>query len=89
MLAIISALLAGIFIFSKSGLLIATISAVCGYAGFVAYAYVRSGMLVNDPINMLSLAAGHQPSGAIRVERFVAAILVPVILAYVTYRILS
>lgn len=89
MLVILSALLAGAFVFSKSGFVTAAISAVCGYAAFVAYAYVRSGITVRDPIHRLSLAVGHPPNGAIRIERFVAAILVPAVVAYVVYRVLS
>ncbi len=89
MLALLSALLAGTFVFFKSGFLIAIISAVCGYAAFAAFAYVRSGILAKDPINMLSFAAGHQPSGAIRVERIFAAVLVPAVVAYLTYLVLS
>jgi len=89
MLAILSAVLAGAFVYSKSGFVIAAISAACGYAAFVAYAYVRSGITVKDPIHRLSLAAGRPPNGAIRIERLVAAILVPAVVAYVVYKVLS
>ena len=84
-----SALLAGVFVFFKSGFVIAAISAVSGYVAFVAYAYVRSGIVAKDPVNRLSLAAGRPPSGPIRVERFITAIVLPVVVAYVTFRVLS
>jgi len=90
MLAILSAILAGVFVFFKSGFVIAAISAVSGYVAFVAYAYVRSGITVaKDPVNMLAIAAGLPPSGPIRVERFITAIVLPVVVAYVTFRVLS
>jgi hypothetical protein len=88
MLAIFSSLLMGMFVFPRSGFFVAAISVACGYAAFVAYAWVRSGIPMNDPIAVLAVAAG-RPTAAMRIERFFASILVPAIIAYVTCRILS
>ncbi len=89
MLALISALLAGLYIFLWAGLPIAMISVICGYSAFVAYAFIRSRMWMKDPANMSSLEAGHQPSRAIRIERIFASILIPPIFACVVYALLS
>ena len=89
MLALITALIAGMAIFLRAGLLLATVSVLCGYAAFVAYAYFRSRMWMNDPANAAALAEGRQPGRAIRIERAFAAVLLPALFAYIPYLLLS
>ena len=82
MLAIITTVIAGGLIFFRAGFLVATISVFCGYAAFVAYAYLRSRMWMNDPSVAEALAAGRAPKRAIRIERTAAALLIPPVTAY-------
>jgi hypothetical protein len=89
MLAILSALSMGALVYSKSDLATAAIAALCGYAVFVAYAWIRSSITARDPIHTLSLAAGQSPTGPIQIERFFAALLIPAGVAYVSFRVFS
>ncbi len=88
MLALIITLLAGFVVFIRSGLVVATASIFCGYAAFAAYAYFRSRMWMKDPAVAAAIAEGRRPSRAIMIERIVAAIVVPVIFAYIPYALL-
>ncbi len=82
MLAVITTVIAGGLIFLRAGFLVATVSVFCGYAAFVAYAYVRSRMWMKDPAMEEALAAGRAPKRAIRIERTVASILIPPVTAF-------
>lgn len=89
MLAILSALVGGVFVFSEAGFVAAAICAVIGYAVFVAYAYIRSGATVKNPVNRFHLMLGQAPPGAaIRLERFVSMILIPAGAAYLSFTVL-
>ncbi len=88
MLALITTLLAGFLVFLRSGFLIGTASIFCAYAAFVAYAYFRSRMWMKDPAVAAAVEEGRQPPRAIRIERIVAAIVVPLIFAYIPYALL-
>ena len=88
MLPLITTLLTGFLVFLRSGLVVATASIFCAYAAFAAYAYFRSQMWMKDPATAAAIAEGRQPSRAIRIERTVAAIVVPSIFAYIPYAIL-
>jgi len=88
MLALITTLLAGMLVFVMSGLVVATASIFCAYAAFAAYAYFRSRMWMKDPATAAAIAEGRQPHRAIRIERIVAAIVVPSVFAYIPYAIL-
>ncbi len=88
MLALITTLLAGMLVFVRSGLVVATASVFCAYAAFGAYAYFRSQMWMKDPAVAAAIAEGRQPGRAIRIERTVAAIVVPAVFAYIPYALL-
>ena len=89
MLALITTLVAGLWVFMRSGLIPATASIFCGYAAFAAYAYFRSQMWMKDPAVAAAIAEGREPNRAIRIERTVAAILIPLIFAYIPYSLFS
>jgi hypothetical protein len=89
MLALISALAAGMLIFLRAGPGIALASVLCGYAAFFAYAYFRSRMWMKDPENSTALAEGREPKRAVRIERALAAIFVPAAAASIVSAILS
>jgi hypothetical protein len=88
MLALITTLLAGFVVFVRSGLVVATASIFCAYAAFVAYAYFRSRMWMKDPTVAAAISEGRQPSRAIMIERTVAAIVIPAVVAYIPYALL-
>ncbi len=88
MLALITTLLAGFVVFLRSGLVVATASIFCAYAAFAAYAYFRSRMWMKDPAVAAAISEGRHPGRAIMIERTVAAILVPLVFAYIPYAIL-
>jgi hypothetical protein len=77
MLAILSALVAGWFI--------SWIGAVAGYLVFVAYAFLRTQLWANDPFIQLSVSAGHGMPTEARIERSVAALVIPPLVAYFVY----
>jgi fumarate reductase subunit C len=88
MLALITTLLAGFIVFLRSGLVVATASIFLAYAAFAAYAYFRSRMWMKDPAVAAAIAEGRQPSRAIMIERTVAAIVIPAVVAYIPYALL-
>ncbi len=89
MLALIVTLVAGLLVFVRSGFVVATASVFCAYAAFVAYAYVRSRMWMKDPGTAAAIVEGREPGRAIRIERGVAAVVIPVIFAYIPYLLLT
>ena len=89
MLALITTLLAGMLVFVRSGLVVATASIFCAYAAFAAYAYFRSRMWMKDPAVAAAIAEGRQPGRAITIERTIAAIVVPLVFAYIPYVLLT
>ena len=89
MIALITTVLAGTLIFLRSGFLVGAASVICAYAAFIAYAYFRSRMWMKDPAVEAAIAEGRQPPRAIRIERIVAAIVVPLVFAYIPYALLS
>ena len=89
MLALIVTLLAGFVVFLRSGLVVATVSIFCAYAAFAAYAYFRSQMWMKDPATAAAIAEGRQPRRTIRIERIVAAIVIPPAVAYIPYALLT
>ena len=89
MLALITTLLAGMLVFVRSGLVVATASIFCAYAAFIAYAYFRSRIWMKDPAVAAAIAEGRQPGRAIVIERTVAAIVVPLVFAYIPYALLT
>jgi hypothetical protein len=88
MLALITTLLAGLVVFVRSGLIVATASIFCAYAAFAAYAYFRSRMWMKDPAVAAAIAEGRQPERAIMIERTIAAIVIPAVVAYIPYALL-
>ncbi len=89
MLALISALAAGLFIFLRFGPGFALVSVLLGYSAFIAYAYFRSRMWMKDPENSMAFAEGQEPRRAVRIERMVAAIVIPALVAVAVSLILS
>lgn len=88
MLALMTTLLAGLLVFVRSGLIVATASIFCAFAAFAAYAYVRSRMWMKDPAVAEAIAAGKSPGRAIMIERTLAAIVIPLVFAYIPYALL-
>ncbi len=88
MLALITTLAVGILVFLRAGFVVGTASVFCAYAAFVAYAYIRSRMWMKDPAVSAAIEDGRQVPRAIRIERIVAAIVVPLIFAYIPYALL-
>lgn len=83
MLAILSAVVAGIIIYSEAGVVGALVCAAGGYATFVAYAWFRSGAIARDPVNMLALAARRRPPGrGLLLERNLAIVVIPFAVAF-------
>ena len=89
MLALIVTLLAGMLVFVKSGLVVATASIFCAYAAFAAYAYIRFRMWMKDPAVAAAIAEGRQPGRAIKIERTIAAVVIPAVVAYIPYALLT
>jgi len=90
MLALISALAAGLVIFLRTGLPgVVIVSILFGYSAFVAYAFVRSRMWMRDPENSMAFAEGSEPRRAVRIERMIAAITIPAICAIAASLILA
>lgn len=90
MLALISALAAGVFIFLRlSSPGIALVSVLLGYTLFVVYAYFRSRMWMKDPENAKALTEGRQPSRAVRIERLIASIVIPALSALILAALIS
>ncbi len=89
MLALIMTLLAGFVVFIRSGLVVATASIFSAYAAFAAYAYFRSRMWMKDPAVAAAIEAGERPSRAIMIERTLAAIVIPLVVAYIPYALLT
>ncbi len=77
MVALISALAAGVLIFLRFSPGIALVSVLFGYTLFVVYADVRSRMWMKDPENAKALAEGRQPGRAVRTERLIASVVIP------------
>jgi hypothetical protein len=89
MLALISALTAGLIIFLRSGPGFALVSVLLGYSAFVAYAYFRSRMWMKDPENSMAFAEGREPRRAVRIERMIAALTIPALVAFAASLILG
>jgi len=90
MLALISAFAAGILIFLRlSSPGIALVSVLLGYTAFVVYAYFRSRMWMKDPEDAKALAEGRQPSRAVRIERLIASVVIPVLSALILAALIS
>ncbi|MFZ1110428.1 MAG: hypothetical protein WAN43_19030 [Rhodomicrobium sp.] len=89
MLALISALTAGLLIFLRSGPGFALVSVLLGYSAFVAYAYFRSRMWMKDPENSLAFAEGREPRRAVRIERTIASLTIPALAAFAASLILG
>ena len=90
MLALISALAAGVLIFFRlSSPGIALVSVLLGYTLFVVYAYFRSRIWMKDPDNAKALAEGRQPSRAVRIERLIASVIIPALSALIMAKIIS
>jgi hypothetical protein len=91
MLALISALAAGLIIFLRPGYGpgFALVSVLIGYSAFVAYAYYRSRMWMKDPENSMAVAEGRQPRRAVRIERTIAALAIPAMVALAVSTILA
>ena len=89
MLALITTLLAGFIVFLRAGYLAGTASIFCAAAAFAAYAYVRSRMWMKDPAVAAAIAEGKSPGRAIMIERTLAAIVIPLIFAYIPYALLT
>jgi hypothetical protein len=89
MLALISALTAGLVIFLRTGLPgVVIVSILFGYTAFVAYALIRSRMWMRDPENSMAFAEGREPRRAVRIERMIAAIAIPAVSAIAASSIL-
>ncbi len=90
MLALFSALAAGLAVFLGTGLPgVALVSVLFGYSAFVAYALIRSRMWMKDPENSMAFSEGREPRRAVRIERMVAALVIPAAGAIAVSLILS
>jgi hypothetical protein len=82
MLALISALTGGLVVFLRFGPGFALVSVLAGYTAFVFYALIRSRMWIRDPENSMAFAEGGEPRRAVRVERMIASLTIPPLVAY-------
>jgi hypothetical protein len=57
------------------------VSVLVGYSAFLAYAYFRFRMWMKDPENSTAFAAGREPR-AIKVERIIAGLTIPALVAF-------
>jgi hypothetical protein len=89
MLALISALAGGLIVFLRFGPGFALVSVMLGYTAFVAYAFVRSRMWMRDPENSKAFAEGQEPRRAVRIERMIAALTIPALVAYAASLVLA